>query len=93
MGGLDLIKAAAPGPESDRLAPRVSETAKHLWFIYAGFTAVAAVVLLVLGMSLFDSISHAFTLVSTGGFSTRAESIGYFDSIPIEIAVMGGMTL
>lgn len=93
VGGLDLIKAEAPGPESDRLAPRVSETAKHLWFIYAGFTAVSAAVLLVLGMSLYDAVGHAFTLVSTGGFSTHAESIGYFDSIPIEVAIMVGMTL
>ncbi len=93
VGGLDLIKAEAPGPESDRLAPRVSETAKHLWFIYAGFTAISTVVLFVLGMSLYDAVGHSFTLVSTGGFSTHAESIGFFDSVPIEVAIMVGMTL
>jgi len=69
VGGLDLITAEAPGPSSDRLAPRVSETAKRLWIIYVVFTlAVALVLFAVPGPSLYDGIAHGLTTASTGGF-------------------------
>lgn len=93
VGGLELIRAEAPGPTSDRLAPRVSETAKRLWLVYLGFTLVATVALLLAGMSLYDAVGHAFTVVSTGGFSPYAESIGFFDSVALEIVIIVMMVL
>lgn len=88
IGGMDLLRAEAPGPSADRLTPRVSETARRLWFVYGGFTVVSIVVLLVVGMSPFDAVTHAFTVVSTGGLSPRATSISAFDSIAVEAAII-----
>jgi trk system potassium uptake protein TrkH len=84
IGGMDLLRAEAPGPSADRLAPRVSETAKRLWFVYGAFTVVSAVVLLVVGLSPFDAVTHAFTVVSTGGLSPYDNSIAAFDSVVVE---------
>jgi trk system potassium uptake protein TrkH len=92
VGGLDLIAAEAPGPSSDRLAPRVSESAKRLWLIYVLYTlAVALLLFVVPGPSLYDSVAHALTTASTGGFSPHGDSIGYFDSVTVEIVIMAGM--
>jgi len=92
VGGLDLIAAEAPGPSSDRLAPRVSETARHLWVIYVLFTMVVVLVLMAVpGPSLYDSIAHALSTTSTGGFSPYGDSIGHYDSVAVEIAIMAGM--
>jgi trk system potassium uptake protein len=88
VGGLDLIRAEAPGPTSDRLAPRVSETAKRLWGVYGGLTVVAVAALLVCGLSPFDAVTHAFTVVSTGGFSTYGASISAFDSAAVEAVII-----
>jgi trk/ktr system potassium uptake protein len=92
VGGLDLMTAEAPGPSSDRLAPRVSETARHLWIIYIVFTlVVTAVLFAVPGPSLYDSLAHALTTTSTGGFSPYGASIGYYDSVLVEVVLMAGM--
>lgn len=92
VGGLDLIAAEAPGPVSDRLVPRVSETAKRLWSIYALSTlAVAAALFAVPGPGLYDSVAHGLTTAATGGFSPYADSIGHFDSVVVELVVMAGM--
>jgi trk system potassium uptake protein TrkH len=93
VGGLELISAEAPGPTSDRLAPRVSETAKRLWLVYVAFTAVMAVALLLSGLSLFDAMSYSFTTVSTGGLAPHADSAGQFDSILVEVVLQVGMML
>ncbi len=94
VGGLDLMTAEAPGPSSDRLTPRVSETAKRLWATYLLFTVAVAVVLTVLpGASLYDGVAHGLTTASTGGFSPYSDSIGYFDSITIEIVLIIGMVI
>ena len=95
VGGLDLISAEAPGPTSDRLTPRVSETARRLWIVYVGFTAFAVVSLFAADgfSSLYDAVAHAFTVASTGGFSPYASSIGHYDSIPIETVVIVLMLL
>ncbi|MDW3218341.1 MAG: TrkH family potassium uptake protein [Acidimicrobiales bacterium] len=92
VGGLDLIAAEAPGPSSDRLAPRVSETARQLWVIYVLFTLTVGLVLFIIpGPGLYDSVAHALTTTSTGGFSPNAASIGHYDSLAVEIAIMAGM--
>lgn len=92
VGGLDLITAEAPGEAGDRLTPRVSETARHLWVIYVFFTlAVTGALFIVPGPSLYDSVAHALTTTSTGGFSPYSASIGHYDSVVVELVIMAGM--
>ncbi len=88
IGGMELLRAEAPGPTADRLAPRVSETAKRLWMVYGGFTVVSMAVLLAVGLSPFDAVTHAFTVVSTGGLSPYDNSVAAFDSVMVEIALI-----
>ena len=92
VGGLDLITAEAPGPASDRLAPRVSETARRLWTIYVLFTfGLGALLFVVPGPSLYDSLAHALSTTSTGGFSPYANSIGHYNSVLVELVIIAGM--
>ena len=85
IGGMQLYKAEAPGPVKDsKLTPRIAETAKALWYIYLGLTVACALAYWVAGMELFDAVSHSFSTVAIGGFSTHDASIGYFDSPAIE---------
>ena len=80
IGGIELFTAEVPGPTSDKIHPRIKETAKLLWMIYVGFTFLLFVILLLEGMSAFESLNHAFTVMATGGFSTRNDSIAAFGS-------------
>jgi trk system potassium uptake protein TrkH len=80
VGGMQLYKAEAPGPTSDKITPRLAETAKVLWILYVGLTLAVMVLLLLGGMSFFDSVCHAMTTIATGGFSTHDASLGYWDS-------------
>ncbi len=80
VGGMQLFRAEVPGPTPDRLQPRISQTAKILWTVYVGLTAVQAVLYLLGGLSLFDAVTHAFGCMPTGGFSPRTASIGHFQS-------------
>lgn len=85
VGGMQLFKAETPGPMKDsKLTPRIEQTAKALWLVYAAITAACVMCLYAAGMSWFDAICHAFSAMSLGGFSTHDASIGYFDSVPIE---------
>jgi trk system potassium uptake protein TrkH len=78
VGGVQLARAESPGPQPDRLTPRFRETAKRLWLVYLGITALQAGLLVVGEMDLFEAIAHAFTTMSTGGFGTDAGSfIGF----------------
>lgn len=88
VGGMQLISAEAPGPDVDRLAPRVAETAKHLWTLYVVLTVLGAVALLAVGVGPYDAVAHSMTGIATGGFSPHDTSIGYFDSVAVEIVVM-----
>jgi trk system potassium uptake protein TrkH len=78
VGGMQLFRLEAPGPTTDRLRPRIRETAKLLWKVYAALTAILTVLFLFGGMSLFDAVNHAFTTMPTGGFSTRNASMAAF---------------
>jgi len=80
VGGVQLAKAEAPGVHPDRLTPRFRETAKRLWLLYVGFTAVEALFLVFGDMTAFEAVAHSFTTMSTGGFSTSASSVGGFSS-------------
>ena len=91
--GLGLIDAEAPGAGVERIAPRVVETAKKFWYIYASLTLLIALALFISGMGVFDAVSHALTTASTGGFSTKDSSIGYWNSGAIEIVVMFGFLI
>ena len=85
IGGYRLLKAETPGGfafERDR--PRITDSAKSLWRLYLGLTGVLAIIYWGLGMSVIDAVSHAFTTLSSGGFSTHSESIGFFNSPSIE---------
>ena len=89
VGGMQMYRAETPGAVKDtKLTPRITETAKALWFAYCGITAAAAAALLAAGMSGFDAICHAFSVVALGGFSTHDSSIGWFDSQQIEVVMI-----
>ena len=94
IGGGQIYKTEVPGAMGEqRLTPRIKETAQALWLIYLGLTTACAVLYYFNGMSVFDAISHAMSTVAIGGFSTHNESIGFFDSISIELICMVFMLL
>ena len=78
VGGVQLAKAESPGHKPDRLTPRFRETAKRLWYVYVGFTVLQTILLAFGDMNLFQSVAHAMTTMSTGGFGTEATSISGF---------------
>lgn len=80
---MQLFMAEAPGPSADKMHPRITETAKRLWFIYFILTFVEFLLLRIAGMTWFDAINHAMATLSTGGFSTKNSSIAYYDSYPV----------
>ncbi|SEG84438.1 TrkH family potassium uptake protein [Marinobacterium lutimaris] len=85
IGGMQLYRAETPGPVKDsKLTPRITETAKALWYIYLSLTIACALGYWAAGMSLFDAIGHSFSTVAIGGFSTHDASIAYFNSPVIE---------
>src|SRR5690349_22718179 len=72
VGGMQIYKAETPGPVKDeKLTPRITETAKSLWFTYLAITLVGIVALHIAGMSWFDAICHCFSAIALGGFSTH----------------------
>lgn len=88
-GAMSLMQAEAPGPAGERLTPRVRHTARNLWAVYVGFTALVAGAYTAAGTSIYDGFSHSFTTVSTGGFSPHNASLAHFGSATIEwIAVV-----
>ena len=88
VGGVQLFKAEVPGPVSDKIRPRVKETAKILWMVYVGLTAAEAILLSISGMSWFDAICHAFTTLPTGGFSTQNASIAAYANPAIHYIII-----
>lgn len=94
VGGMQLYRTEAPGPIKDsKLTPRITETAKALFFIYFNLTLLCCLGYWIAGMSLFDAVGHAFSTVAIGGFSTHDASIGYFDSPAIMTVCMVFMIL
>ena len=87
VSGVQLFAAEASGPTYDKVHPRIGVTAKWIWGIYAGMTGTLIVLLVFGGMSVFDSICHAFTTTSTGGFSTKQASIEYYHSPYIDYVI------
>ena len=94
VGGRQLFKAETPGPMKDTaLTPRITETARKLWLVYLAITIACILSLKAVGMSWLDAVCHAFSAMSTGGFSTHDASIGYFNSPSIELVLMVFMLL
>jgi len=94
VGGMQLYRAETPGPMKDtKLTPRITETAKALWYIYLWLTIACASAYWAAGMTAFDAIGHAFSTVAIGGFSTHDASIGYYDSTLIEMIAVVFMLL
>ena len=86
VGGMALYRTEIPGPLKDsKLTPRITETAKALWYIYAALTVTCMLAYMAAGMSWFDALGHSFSTVAIGGFSTYDASIGHFDSAAIEL--------
>lgn len=83
IGGMQLFAAEAPGPSSDKLHPRITDTAKRLWLIYFVYTLIETVLLNLAGMSLFDAVNHSMSTLSTGGFSTKNASVGHWNDNPM----------
>lgn len=89
IGGMQLYRAESPGPVKDnKLVPRLAETAKALWYIYLFLTVACALAYWIVGMDLFDAVSHSFTTVAIGGFSTHDASMGYFDSSAVDLVAI-----
>ncbi len=93
VGVLQLYRGEVPGPTPDRLVPKIGQTAKLLWGVYAVLSVVQLLLLWLGGMSWFDAALHTFTTMATGGFSPRAASIGAYDSVYIETVVIVFMLL
>jgi trk system potassium uptake protein TrkH len=94
VGGMQLYKAETPGPmKNDKLTPRITQTARALWFVYFLITVACIVALHLAGMGWFDAICHAFAAMSLGGFSTYDASVGHFDSAAIEAVLIAFMLI
>jgi trk system potassium uptake protein TrkH len=93
IGGLQLLRAEAPGPTVDKITPRIAETAKILWGIYLGFTVAEIILLMLGGMDLFDAATHTFGTLATGGFSPKNASVGHYNSGYIDAVITVFMLL
>ena len=88
VGGMQLYKAEVPGPEHDKLKPRIKDTAKILWEVYLLITVIEIGLLYLAGMDLFDSMCHTFGTMATGGFSTKNASIGHYNSAWVDYIII-----
>jgi len=83
IGGMQLFSAESPGMNTDKLHPRITDTAKRLWLLYLLFTLVETLLLSFAGMSVFDAINHSMSNIASGGFSTKNESLGFWNDQPL----------
>ena len=94
VGGMQIYRAETPGPVKDtKLTPRITETARALWYIYLGLTVCCAGAYWIGGMSIFDAVCHSFSTIAIGGFSTHDASFGFFDNAFIELVAVVFMFL
>ena len=87
VGGIQLFAAEATGPKFDKVTPRIDVTAKWIWAIYIVLTITETLLLMLGGLSLFDSVCHAMSTTATGGFSTKQDSIAAFHSPYVEYVI------
>jgi trk system potassium uptake protein TrkH len=88
VGGMQLYKAEVPTPVPDKLRPRIRDTARILWKVYALISLAEVILLMLGGMGLYDALNHTFTTMPTGGFSTKNTSVAYFDNPYFEIIII-----
>lgn len=91
--GMLLMKGEVPGYSNEKFVPRLKDTAKILWGIYALLTVVLILLLLILGVSIYDAVCHAFTTISTGGFGTHTASIGFYEKYAFAPLIEGVIVL
>jgi trk system potassium uptake protein TrkH len=90
IGGRQLMKAEVPTPMKEQsLTPRIAETAKGLWLTYSLLTVACALSLWIAGLDGWEALIHAFTVTGLGGFSSKDASLGHFNSIPVDLVVIG----
>lgn len=87
INGQAIAKAEAPGPTLDKITPKLSDTAKMLYLLYLGFTLAITILLKAGGLSLYDSLVHAFGTIATGGFSIYNDSIAHYDSAYVDMVL------
>lgn len=87
IGGMQLMRAEAPGPRVDKLTPTVTQTAKILWLTYVVLSVMETILLMFGGMNLFDALTHMFGTMATGGFSPRNASVGAYNSAYIDVVI------
>ncbi|NLN92392.1 MAG: TrkH family potassium uptake protein [Candidatus Hydrogenedens sp.] len=92
-GGKLLYRSEVPGIVKSDLRPRIKDSALSLLKLYGGMTLVMTVILYLLGMGLFDAVTHTFGALSTGGFSPHQASVAQFNSISIELVIIGFMLI
>ncbi len=85
VGGFQLVKAESTGPEKGKITPKMANTAKALWLLYFTFTIAQFILLMFCGMDWIDALSHAFSTLGTGGFSTKNASLAGFNNLSVEI--------
>jgi trk system potassium uptake protein len=90
---INLLKAEVPGPGPERMVPRLAETAKRLWIVYLVISAAQFILLLASGLNIFDSLTHTFTTMPTGGFSNYNGSIAAFNNVRAEMVIIFFMIL
>jgi len=93
IGGMQLFGAEVTGPVTDKLTPKIHETAKRLWGIYVILTLIETILLHVGGMNIFDAVNHSFTTISSGGYSTKQASVAYWNSPFIQYVIIFFMIL
>lgn len=94
VGGMQLYRSGSPGPVKDvKLASRIVQTARSLWIVYCGITAVCVVALFAAGMSGFDALCYGFSTMALGAFTPHDASVGYYDSPGIELVLMAFMVI
>ncbi len=93
VGGMQLYRAEVPGPQKDRLTPRIAQTAKLLWGVYVLISAIETLLLWLGGMTLFDALCHTFGTMATGGFSTQNLSIGQYNGVYFDVVIIIFMLL
>src|SRR5215210_6151911 len=87
VGAARLIGAELSGLTQPRLTPRIADTAKALVIIYLAISVAETVALLLARMPLYDAVIHTFGTVATGGFSNKTASVGFYDSLAIEVII------
>jgi len=90
-GGMQLFKAEVPGPTTDKLVPRLRDTARRLYVVYVCISAAEVLLLLLGGLSLFDSLTHMFGTMGTGGFSPKNASVGHYQSAYVDLVISAFM--